>query len=120
MTLKEFYDKVGGNYADVIKRLGNESVAERFALKFLNDTTFENLENNIKEKSAKSAFLAAHTLKGVCINLGFDDLYKVAYELTEMLRDKDDNYDFDECKVLFKDARHKYDIVTNAIKNLND
>ena len=29
---------------------------------------------------------AAHTLKGVCQNLGFTNLYQPTYELTEVLR----------------------------------
>ena len=32
------------------------------------------------------AFRAAHTLKGVCMNLGFDHLYKLSFEITESLR----------------------------------
>ena len=32
------------------------------------------------------AFRAAHTLKGVCMNLGFDHLYKPSFEITESLR----------------------------------
>lgn len=31
-------------------------------------------------------FRAAHTLKGVCMNLGFDHLYKLSFEITENLR----------------------------------
>ena len=32
------------------------------------------------------AFRAAHTLKGVCMNLGFDHLYNPSFEITESLR----------------------------------
>ena len=34
----------------------------------------------------KEAFRAAHTLKGVCQNLGFTNLYQPTYDLTEVLR----------------------------------
>lgn len=34
----------------------------------------------------KEAFRGAHTLKGVCQNLGFSNLYAPAYTLTETLR----------------------------------
>ena len=38
------------------------------------------------EKDYKEAFRAAHTIKGVCANLGFDVLFRVSGELTELLR----------------------------------
>lgn len=41
----------------------------------------------LEEKNAKEAFRMAHTLKGICSNLGFDELYKASYDLTEDLRD---------------------------------
>ncbi len=31
----------------------------------------------------EDAFRAAHTLKGVCLNLGFSDLYHTSYDITE-------------------------------------
>ena len=34
----------------------------------------------------EEAFRAAHTLKGVCANLGFTQLFKVSSDLTEELR----------------------------------
>jgi len=34
----------------------------------------------------KEAFRAAHTLKGVCQNLGFTNLYQPTCDLTEVLR----------------------------------
>ena len=42
---------------------------------------------NSPPRTQKAAFRAAHTLKGVCLNLGFDRLYEVSSALTEMLRD---------------------------------
>lgn len=38
---------------------------------------------------AKEAFVAAHTLKGVSQNLGFDNLYEPAVVVTEALRGAD-------------------------------
>lgn len=77
MTIEECYVKMGANYQDVIKRLPSAKMIEKFALKFKDDTSFQELE---------MAFRAAHTLKGVCMNLGFDHLYKPSFEITESLR----------------------------------
>lgn len=77
---------MGANYEDVLKRLYNEGMICRFTLMFLNDDSYPKLEQALKEGNVKEAFRAAHTLKGVCQNLGFTNLYQPAYELTEVLR----------------------------------
>lgn len=40
-------------------------------------------------RDAEGAFMAAHTLKGVSQNLGFDNLYEPAVVVTEALRGAD-------------------------------
>ena len=40
----------------------------------------------MEAKNWKDVFLAAHTLKGVAQNLGFDALYRASSALTEHLR----------------------------------
>lgn len=86
MTIQECYRQMGANYEDVLKRLYNEGMICRFTLMFLNDDSYPKLEQALKEGNVKEAFRAAHTLKGVCQNLGFTNLYQPAYELTEVLR----------------------------------
>ena len=41
MTVKECYEKVGSDYDGVLKRLGSEALVKRFAVKFLNDPSFQ-------------------------------------------------------------------------------
>lgn len=86
MTIEECYIKMGANYQDVIKRLLSVSMIEKYALKFREDTSFQELEKALNDKQVEIAFRAAHTLKGVCMNLGFDHLYKPSFEITESLR----------------------------------
>lgn len=58
----------------------------KFAKRFADDTTFQDMCKALEEKNVKEAFRMAHTLKGICSNLGFDELYKASYDLTEDLR----------------------------------
>ena len=86
MTVRECYEKIGSDFDKVLGRLGSEALVKRFAVKFLEDKSFEELTESLKEKDGEDAFRAAHTLKGICANLGLDRLYEVDCELTEKLR----------------------------------
>ncbi len=86
MTIQQVYEAIGGNFPDAMERLPGEAFITRFALKFLDDNSFSNLQTALKEGNAEDAFRAAHTLKGVCQNLGFENLYVPAAALTEALR----------------------------------
>lgn len=86
MTIQECYKEMGADYEEVFHRLPRESMVRKFALMFLNDDSYPKLEQSLKEGNVQEAFRAAHTLKGVCQNLGFTNLYQPAYELTEVLR----------------------------------
>lgn len=85
-TLKEAYEQMGADYSDVLKRLMNDALVARFAAKFLDDGSFATLKESLEAGNAKQAFMAAHTLKGVCSNLGFTNLYEPVYQITEALR----------------------------------
>lgn len=111
MNTKECYEYMGADYNNVMSRLGSEAMVKRFAVKFLNDTSFANLKQALQDKDVNEAFRAAHTLKGVCLNLGFNNLYTVSSELTEKLR-KGELESSDE---LFAKVEEQYKITDNAI-----
>lgn len=89
MTTREFYDQTGGNYGEVIRRLQDEKRVARFVMLFKKDPGFEELEMSLTQGDAAAAFRAAHTLKGVCLNLGFDRLFNHVNDVTELLRGGD-------------------------------
>lgn len=86
MTLRECYTKLNGDFDGTLGRLCSERLVEKFALKFLADDSFPLLEESMAAGNYNDAFRAAHTLKGVSVNLGFTELYKVSDEMTEALR----------------------------------
>ena len=86
MTLEEFYAKIGGNSADVLRRLPSEAMVRKFIGKYPADTSWGSLESAINSQDWEAAFRAAHTLKGVAQNLGFQRLYLSSAALTEALR----------------------------------
>ena len=89
ISMREAYEKIGANYDDACARLMGDEMLARFALKFLDDESMDKLEVAMAAGDAKGAFMAAHTLKGVSQNLGFDNLYEPAVVVTEALRGAD-------------------------------
>lgn len=86
MTIQECYAKMGGDYEAILGRLGSQAMVERFSVKFLNDSTFEDLMVSLEDGNWEEAFRAVHTLKGVAANLSISRVEKTASDLTEELR----------------------------------
>ena len=87
MTLKECYAALGGDYDEVMGRLRSERLVQKFVLKFLNDGSYQLLLDSLAAGDGEEAFRAAHTIKGVCANLAFNELLESSEGLTEALRD---------------------------------
>ena len=111
MTIVQFYDKIGGNYSEVEGRLGSGETAKYFAMKFPKDPSFGSLKKALAEGDAETAFRAAHTLKGVCQNLGFENLYRPAFELTEKLRGRS----LEGAESLFHEVEKEYTALMAAL-----
>jgi chemotaxis protein histidine kinase CheA len=86
MTVKECYDAMGADYEEVLSRLMSDERIQRFLLKFPNDGSYSLLCSSLEKKDVQEAFRAAHTIKGVCQNLGLTPLCKSSEILTEKLR----------------------------------
>lgn len=86
MTLEECYAVIGGDYEGMLARMHSEALVRKFAIRFLDDKTFESFQHAVETGDGKAAFAAAHTLKGLSQNLGFTRLYEASQPLTEALR----------------------------------
>lgn len=115
MNLKECFNAFEGNYDDVMGRLLTEERVKKFLLMFLKDTSFNELEAAMESKDYDSAFRAAHTLKGVCSNLGIEMLGKISSEITEALRAKDN----DTAEKLLPQVAQCYSITIDALNQLD-
>ena len=114
MNIRECYDTIGADFEDVLGRLGSESLIQRFALKFIDDGSYNELTEALAEKNAEKAFRAAHTLKGICLNLGLKNLYTVSSDLTEKLRGRE----LDGYEALYEKVSEQYKITVNALKSV--
>ncbi len=113
MTIKECYASISADFDGVMSRLLAETRVAKFALKFPDDPSFDSLCASYAAGDIETAFRAAHTLKGTSANLGFDDLYQKASDVTEELRHGNPSPDF-EAKL--EKCRDSYNIVCSALK----
>lgn len=121
MLLKECYDALGGDYESVRERIPKDSIIEKFVIKFLSDPSYENLQQAMENGNYEEAFRAAHSLKGVCANLGFQALGEDASLLTESLRDKEEQQiDKEECQRLYEKVSDNYKVVVDVIRKYKD
>lgn len=88
MNLPKFYNAVNGNYNEIHKNLISDEIIEELVLDFLQDKSFASLKTALEAGNIDSAFIAAHTLKGVSGSLGFDCLTYPVTTVTEKLRNK--------------------------------
>ena len=119
MTIEECYSMMGGDWDGIKRRLGNEDLIARLSIKFLSAKEHSEIGAAIGERDWEKAFLNAHTLKGVALNLGYNDLAKATSNLTELLRPrKVDNPR--EADRLYLSVTSEYNKVINAINAYKD
>ena len=115
MTLQDCYLELGGDYAAVQQRLPTQSLIKRFITKFLDDGSYAQLCGAMQAGQRQEAFRAAHTLKGVCANLGFDRLGASAGQLTELLRPESDSIP-EGAALILNEVKQDYELTVGAIR----
>lgn len=108
MTIQTCYRLLGGDFSAVEKRLAGAHLIARFLAKFPDDGSFSALCRAMEAGDRAQAFRAAHTLKGVSGNLGFDRLYNSAARLTALLRPETDAISND-ARLCFAAVRQDYE-----------
>lgn len=113
MTINEFYLSIGGDYEDVLERIGDEKAIRGFVIRFLDDQSYFTTIQALCGRDFGTAFHAAHTLKGISQNLGFGRLGKSGAILAEILRNG-----IEPPEEMVRQFEMDYRCVTEAIKKL--
>lgn len=87
MTPKELYDRLEGDYNDMLGRLGMDALIARFVVKFVDDQSVPQLFAAWEAGDEKAAFNAAHQSKGVAANLSLTKVQNLASQICEALRE---------------------------------
>ena len=112
--IEEMYKNSGSSYEIAISRMQNDDRIKKYLGFFLEDPSYNELKTAMEQNDCDSAFRAAHTLKGVCQNMAFTALGKVAEQITEELRAKD----FEKAKETFPEVTSWYNKVIEEIKKV--
>lgn len=115
MTIQECYQQLGGDFAQVEKRLSSASLVRKFIAKFLDDESFSELCLAMKEGQREKAFRAAHTLKGVSASLSLTRLLSSASQLAELLRAEEETIPAG-ANLLFEEVKKDYGLTVRAIR----
>ena len=115
MTIQECYQKLGGEFAQVEKRLPSVGLVRKFIVKFLDDDSYSKLCLAMQNGQREEAFRAAHTLKGVSANLGFSRLLASAGELTELLRAETETIP-GRAAALLEEVKQDYELIVSVIR----
>lgn len=116
MTIKEFYEVIGGDYEDIVHRMMGEARVKKYIKKFPENTTYSKLYENMKIKDYENAFLEVHNLKGMSMNIGVAELTEVCSELTEALRDGPKG----DVDGLFEAVKETYEKVVGLIQSIEE
>jgi histidine phosphotransfer protein HptB len=94
-------------------------LVRKFLGKFKDDKSFGELTAALEAGDVETAFRAAHTMKGVCANLGLDSLFKLSSDVTEILRPKAEGA-VEEAKKKLPDLEKEYKRVLEELKKLEE
>lgn len=86
MTLEELYTQMGGNYEHAKQIMKMDKLIDKYVRKLKNSEAGEKLAAAGETMDPNALFETAHALKGVCANLGLDNLAVAAEEITEEFR----------------------------------
>ena len=86
MTVKGFYDVTGGGYGEMFAKFGSDVMITKFLTIFKRDKSYETLVEKLDGGDVEGSFHAAHTLKGVVLNLNLLGLKDPVCNVVEALR----------------------------------
>ena len=86
MTIKELYDRIGGNYDQAVRVMKSDRLIDKYVRKLTANQVAESLAEAGKTMDPVKLFESAHAMKGVCSNLGLEALANAVNEITEEFR----------------------------------
>ena len=86
MTIQELYEQIGGSYDHAVQIMRMDKMISKYLLKLTDSDVCDKLKDAASSMDPAALFESAHAMKGVCANLGLDDLAAEVSEVTEEFR----------------------------------
>ena len=116
MTIAECYRALGGDYAQVEKRLCSPGLIRRFISMFLEDDSLGLLLCAMGDGQREDAHRAAYTMRSVCANLGFDRLCASTARLEHALEGESEGIPV-QAQPLLDEVVRDYTATVSAIRD---
>lgn len=91
MDVEACYAKMNADYRAAIGLLQSDERIIKYFKIIQRDTNLEDIYKALEQNDYETAFRAAHTLKGLALNMHFTQLAQNAADLTETLRSRGEN-----------------------------
>ena len=114
MTIKEFYEHIGGDYEMAKVTFRKEERMYQYLMKYAKDTSYDRLCEAEKNGDIKEAFEAVHALKGITGMFYFTPLYQAVVKLVEQLRPQNEPID----EELFQNLKKQQMIVLSELEKI--
>lgn len=112
---KNILEKAGINIDVLCKRfMGNDVLIGSYLMKFAENGNFKKLKEAISENNTEEAFIAAHTLKGLCSELYIENLEDIICKLSYLLK----YGDIEPARGIMPEAAYKYELLSETIKTV--
>lgn len=115
MTVRELYEKLGGDYESALSRILKESSMIKFLQMFAQDPQYVVLMEGLDSKDYKKVFAASHDMKGTCANLGLNQLSKSSSDICEAVRHGEPTIDMEP---LIEQLKKDYEDTIQCINSL--
>lgn len=113
--VKAELEAAGVNVDETLRRfMNNEALMIKFLKKFVDDENMKQLRTLIADKKYQEVLPVAHTLKGVCGNLGFVKLYDLFSRMCQDCRSEQ----YENLDDMFAQTEEDYAKVVEAIKKI--
>lgn len=118
MDVRALYEAIGVNYDDVVRLLRKEERIKLYLVQTMEDPAFADLDGAMARRDYDAAFRAAHTIKGMGMNLMLQPMTEAAIDLVECLRDGVEPAQEAEAAVLHERLKASYDNLSALVRDL--
>ena len=117
MTIQELYEQIGGSYDHAVQIMRMDKMISKYLLKLTDSDVCDKLKDAASSMDPAVLFESAHAMKGVCANLGLDDLAAEVSEVTEEFRPGSGRkLSDDEVKIRLDEIFAKYETTKAGIE----